>query len=472
VASFRKRIERLVEKAAAKQNRSLLRLLFNKHRVSDHILAIRNFLLLGAGELISRLLDLLKPELDKSAEDVQPFAVTAVLDGAIRMTNAQFLPADVLDRVEVRLMQRSPGDTGWEVFSLDYVVEPPLTVLFTPEVMDRYRRVFSLLWKVARVSHALAGCWQTHVWAAKMLRSVPQLQSKLQGIYFMRQEMHHLVGHIQSYFALEVCDGAFLQLFEGLRRCGDLDEVISLHSEFLSAVEEGTFILDHQTATAQAAANRSARLQQLRSGVEGALSPEDIERLAEEESISALSCLREVLDLCLRFDRLQEALFAEALSMAERRNREKAGSRRSKGVQGRGRQRGGEEVPDSPSMQLILSFSPHLMEELDLLREAFDNRLDLFMRIVAEAANTYKNDSLAALVARLDFNEFYAGSEDVFDEIQHATQAAAAAATAAAGGTPGLEESAEHRAMREAERDFRHSSIQPTIWERRGGGED
>ena len=47
-----------------------------------------------------------------------------MLESALRGSNAQYLPTDVLDRVGVKLLQSQPGDTGWEVFSLDYTVDP------------------------------------------------------------------------------------------------------------------------------------------------------------------------------------------------------------------------------------------------------------------------------------------------------------------------------------------------------------
>jgi hypothetical protein len=32
---------------------------------------------------------------------------------------------------KVRLLEDSPGDVGWDVFSLEYRVEPPITAIFT-----------------------------------------------------------------------------------------------------------------------------------------------------------------------------------------------------------------------------------------------------------------------------------------------------------------------------------------------------
>ena len=50
------------------------------------------------------------------------------------MSNAQYEPQDVLDRLGVKLLRASPNDRGWEVFSLDYKVDPPLQPVIHAEV--------------------------------------------------------------------------------------------------------------------------------------------------------------------------------------------------------------------------------------------------------------------------------------------------------------------------------------------------
>lgn len=55
-----------------------------------------------------------------------PHNLSSILESAIRATNAQFEDADILNRLDVRLLEQSPGDTGWDVFSLDYHVDGPI----------------------------------------------------------------------------------------------------------------------------------------------------------------------------------------------------------------------------------------------------------------------------------------------------------------------------------------------------------
>lgn len=83
--------------------------------------------------------------------------LTGLLDGALRACNAQFEPAYVLERLGVRLLEPSPGDSGWEVFSLDYAIDPPLAAVIHAAAISKYRIAFHMLWRLKRVEWALSG---------------------------------------------------------------------------------------------------------------------------------------------------------------------------------------------------------------------------------------------------------------------------------------------------------------------------
>ena len=69
------------------------------------------------------LLELLDEELCQPAANLYPHNLAGILESAIRATNTQFEDPDILERLDVRLLDVQPGDTGWDVFSLDYKVK-------------------------------------------------------------------------------------------------------------------------------------------------------------------------------------------------------------------------------------------------------------------------------------------------------------------------------------------------------------
>ena len=107
-------------------------------------------------------MDLIGPDLAEPASSVSAYKLTGTLEAAIRSSNAQFDSMDVLDRLRVRMMAHVGGDEqGWDVFSLEYTMNPPLTTVFTEAAMGKYLRVFNFLWRLKRVEHSLCATWQT-----------------------------------------------------------------------------------------------------------------------------------------------------------------------------------------------------------------------------------------------------------------------------------------------------------------------
>ena len=89
------------------------------------------------------LLELLEEELCQPAANLYPHNLAGILETAIRATNTQFEDPEILDRLDVRLLEIQPGDTGWDVFSLDYKVAGPIgtvsldSVQFSPNISSQ-----------------------------------------------------------------------------------------------------------------------------------------------------------------------------------------------------------------------------------------------------------------------------------------------------------------------------------------------
>ena len=61
---------------------------------------------------------------------------------AQRATNAQYHHPDVIGRVNVIKLEESSGDSGWDVFTIDYVLSGPLTVIVNQDSREIYLGIF------------------------------------------------------------------------------------------------------------------------------------------------------------------------------------------------------------------------------------------------------------------------------------------------------------------------------------------
>jgi gamma-tubulin complex component 3 len=149
----------LITKISVATDSRLLILMERRFQLSTHLLALKKFMLLGQGDFVTCLMDSVGPELKKRANQLYRHNLTGILEGALRSSNAQFEPPFVIDRIGVRLLEASPGDSGWEVFSLDYIVDSPLNAVVHLEAMSRYRIAFHMLWRLKRVEWSLSGIY-------------------------------------------------------------------------------------------------------------------------------------------------------------------------------------------------------------------------------------------------------------------------------------------------------------------------
>ncbi|WAR28061.1 GCP3-like protein [Mya arenaria] len=216
----------MIDKVYKETSRHLLDVLHAKYKFMDHLKAMRRYLLLGQGDFIRHLMDLLEEDLAKPASNLYLHNLTGILETAIRGTNAQFDDSDILKRLDVRLLEVSPGDTGWDVFSLDYHVDGPIRTVFTPECMIMYLRVFNFLWRAKRMEYVLALIWKNQIFNSKLLESLPELSRILHQCHILGSEMVHFIQQTQYYISFEC---SWHELLGKVREAEDLDCVIAAH---------------------------------------------------------------------------------------------------------------------------------------------------------------------------------------------------------------------------------------------------
>ncbi|BBM99355.1 gamma-tubulin complex component 3 [Marchantia polymorpha subsp. ruderalis] len=239
-------LESLVVEAAGRIDRHLIQIVYNRYKFRDQCLAIKRYLLLGQGDFIQYLMDLVGPELSLPANTLSAFKLSGTLESAIRASNAQYDDSDILDRLRVKMMPHSDGDRGWDVFSLQYDARDPLTTVFTEDVMARYLRIFNFLWRLKRVEHALSATWQTmkpnclvaRLSAIKGDGVKSELTVVLRRCQTLRNEMNHFVTNLQYYIMFEVLEFSWANFLEEMEVAHDLDELIAAHEKYLGSIVE------------------------------------------------------------------------------------------------------------------------------------------------------------------------------------------------------------------------------------------
>ncbi|XP_027069148.1 gamma-tubulin complex component 3-like isoform X2 [Coffea arabica] len=243
-------LESLVAEAAKRIDKHLLDVMYNRYKFKEHCLAIKRYLLLGQGDFVQYLMDIVGPELSEPANTISSFKLAGLLESAIRSSNAQYDDPDVLDRLRVKMMPHNTGDRGWDVFSLEYDARVPLNTVFTESVMARYLRIFNFLWKLRRVEHALIGAWKTmkpNCVTSRFLDKLPNAV-KLQLVLTSRRcqvlwdEMNHFVANLQYYIMFEVLEISWSNFLKEMEIAKDLDDLLLAHEKYLCSIVEKSLL--------------------------------------------------------------------------------------------------------------------------------------------------------------------------------------------------------------------------------------
>jgi len=157
-------LEQSIDRAYATTTSKLVDLMTKKFGLWDHLNAFKKYILLGQGDFIALLMESIgyqvpcftlkspcsprvdgrRDSLDRPANTLYRHNLTATLESAIRGSNAQFDSPEILRRLDARMLELSHGELGWDVFTLEYKIEPPLNVIVTPKCAREYLKVCNL----------------------------------------------------------------------------------------------------------------------------------------------------------------------------------------------------------------------------------------------------------------------------------------------------------------------------------------
>ena len=399
--------------------------LLEENHLMQHLFALKQFLLLGQGDFFSALMEGLHNEFNRDREQssgmngIYKHSLLMIVEVALRSTNAKYLPQYIIERLQVELVL-GPGEEMngflngieelkderkiYDVFMLDYQVPEPVLSIVHAVAMERYKMVFSLLFRLKHVEFMLNFTWRQSATLQHALQTSAQytgidLSSSigyaratflLRNISILRQSMIHLIVNLKSYLMFEVIEGGWQKLEKAINDASTLDEAIEAHNLYLESIIRKAMV-----------------------------------RVPEREGLSEQNHLADqveiVLEVAKEFCTLQEALFNRSLKDAEitAQKREEAESRLDRGQWGFDTQRDVSEqesffgLSDGSIMNEVSRISDDYNAHTLALLRALNDRVDGNQTDTSESNDhrTWDNEDLHPLrylIAQLDHNNYYA----------------------------------------------------------------
>ncbi len=429
-------LERTVSIASSQVHKHILSSLFGQHHLLEHLRGLKEILFLGQGAFISTLMDGLHEEFEsrQSLDEIHMISLLNIFQGSLKSTNAQFLPQFVTDRVQVRLLpidddtpsfwtdeHTDCAKDGWDIFSLGYAVDAPLTAVVHPEAMEKYHLFFNLLFRLKRIEWMMNNTWRQSTILNHSLQimvskygtvelgpsssvqrenTLSRMKRLLRKFSMTRQSMLHFITNLQSYLMFEVLESGWNNLVHKLRKAKSLDEVILSHNEYLDEILAKGLLSGQQR--------------------QGEMNINQIERQ-----------VRMVLTAAFRFCKIHERIFSKALDTIGKADEKRRGAeRRTKAGKW-----GFESFdPDVEGHNFYNLADEGRLEEVESISEEFDISLRNLLSMLANKINgnvvrdvdvsspspsrapvpveadrmlASNNDSLRFLTFRLDFSGFY-----------------------------------------------------------------
>uniref|UniRef100_A0A3P9CG39 Gamma-tubulin complex component n=1 Tax=Maylandia zebra TaxID=106582 RepID=A0A3P9CG39_9CICH len=251
--------ENLIDRIRSTVAEHLWTLMVEEADLLEQLKIIKDFYLLGRGELYQVFIDLAQHMLKTPPTAVTEHDVNVAFQQAahkVLLDDDNLLPLlhltvdyqgkDGKDASLPREGATPPQDTsprevpptGWAALGLTYKVQWPLHILFTPAVLEKYNVVFRYLLSVRRVQSQLQHCWALQM-QRKHLKS-----SQTDAVKWrLRNHMAFLIDNLQYYLQVDVLESQFSQLLQQINSTRDFESIRLAHDHFLSNLLAQSFIL-------------------------------------------------------------------------------------------------------------------------------------------------------------------------------------------------------------------------------------
>ncbi|WBW72192.1 gamma tubulin complex GCP3 subunit Alp6 [Schizosaccharomyces osmophilus] len=338
-----------IDMAYTQSTRHLVQLMEEKFHLSEHLNAIKKYILLGQGDFVTYLMESLGDSLEQPANTLFRHNLTTCLESAIRSSNASYEQGYVLKRLDARLLELSHGEVGWDVFTLEYKVDSPINVIITPYCSRQYLKMFNFLWRLKRIEFALSHSWRRSTLGARnIIRELDFVQPEWHFVSIHLAEMIHFICQLQYYILFEVIEISWEKLKEEMSKPNaTLDTYIEAHHHYVTSITHKGLLGSARSRT------------------------ED----------SFLHQLHEILKTILSFHNTIEVLHSFSVSLYSRL-----------------------KVNALISTESLEEEYVPIQEKLQHCSEEFQLRLKHFLYGLA----TQKDSEMRFLSVRLNFNEFYA----------------------------------------------------------------
>lgn len=153
-----KKFEKLVENQYQEIIEFINSVIRKKFYFVEIILALKNIMFMARGDFIESLTVTCSDLLMQPSSSISSYGLTRALQDSVQQSSLRYWVDSrdknhVINGLDARLMAWDGDFLGWDIFTLDYIVKPPISIVLNVNSngsRKEYLRVFNFLWKFRR----------------------------------------------------------------------------------------------------------------------------------------------------------------------------------------------------------------------------------------------------------------------------------------------------------------------------------
>lgn len=229
----------LVDQQYHSVNNRVNKLLKERFFYLETITLLKDLLLMGKGDFIDQIIKNSHTLFSQPAHSLESYQLTQCLQTSVQQSSMKnwLNKADdnvLLNKLDARLLELGHGSIGWDVFTLDYLIEPPLSSLVEvsqPGSKREYLRIFNFLWRIKKNNYVFEEEWGNNSGLVKILRKmnrydpfIKDLLRKVSMINSLKNQLHSFIKKIERYCFFNIIEENYKALMSNFSNINE-DEI-------------------------------------------------------------------------------------------------------------------------------------------------------------------------------------------------------------------------------------------------------
>ncbi|CCH40964.1 Spindle pole body component [Wickerhamomyces ciferrii] len=200
--------------------------MYTKFRLFNNLAAFKDYLLMGKGDFIQSIIlfgsDLLNdPSSILSGHQLTKLLQDAVLSSTVRYKLKTPHLNTYVNNLDARILEIGHGNIGWDVFTLDYQLQPPIDqILNSPDNTQKkeYLKVFNYLWKFKRLEYLLENEWKVQMNTRNILRKNKVFYRRINRVVLIQNFLRGFILSVQRFIFEEIINTAYASILDDLKK--------------------------------------------------------------------------------------------------------------------------------------------------------------------------------------------------------------------------------------------------------------